>query len=68
MGEMADMYDYAIWPEDFDEPYSKGKPVTCQRCGKKKLEWGTDSRRWYLIDSEGNPHICPRSTPQEDFA
>jgi hypothetical protein len=69
MGEMADDHSwYDPDPSDFDDPPSKGKPITCTRCGTKKLEWGTDSRRWFLIDSEGYPHECPRPTPQEDFA
>jgi hypothetical protein len=69
MGEMADDHSwYDPDPSDFDDPYSKGKPVTCFKCGAKNLEWGTDSRHWYLIDSNGNPHTCPRSTPDEDFA
>ena len=66
MGEMAD--DHSWYDPDFDEPYSKGKPITCIRCGAKKLEWGNDGSRWYLIDHNGYPHTCPRPTPQEDFA
>lgn len=66
MGEMAD--DHSWYDPDFDEPYSKGKPITCVRCGAKKLEWGNDGKRWYLIDHNGYPHTCPRPTAQEDFA
>lgn len=51
-----------------EEPYSKGREVKCQFCGKRDLEWGNDGRRWYLIDAHGNPHRCIQSTPEEDFA
>jgi hypothetical protein len=69
MGEMADDPSwYDPDPSDFDDPPTRGRPVTCQRCGTKKLEWGTDNRRWFLIDDEGEPHVCPRPTAQEDFA
>ena len=69
MGEMADDHSwYDPDPSDFEDPPTKGKPITCIRCGAKKLEWGNDGKRWYLIDHNGYPHTCPRPTPQEDFA
>lgn len=33
-------------------------PVTCNRCGKKGLEWSTDGRRWYLVEGDGTTHRC----------
>lgn len=69
MGEMADDHSwYDPDPSDFDDPYSKGRRVTCFKCGAENLEWGNDGRGWYLIDASGRPHTCPRSTPEEDFA
>lgn len=63
MGDIADMYDYAL---EEDEPYSRPRDVTCNRCGKAGLIWSSDGvRGWLLTDKECNPHQC--STPAEDF-
>jgi hypothetical protein len=69
MGEMADDHSwYDPDPSDFDDPYSRGRSITCYRCNQTRLEWGHDGRGWYLIDTNGYPHRCLRPTAQEDFA
>lgn len=69
MGDIADMLvDQMIEQGMWGRATSRPKKVTCERCGKRNLEWGNDGRSWYLINRNADPHVCHRSTPEEDFA
>ena len=59
MGDMADMYDYAIWPEDFVED----APVTCKYCGEEGLIWDLlPDKKWRLVDAVTlQVHTCDRN-------
>lgn len=63
MGEIADWHIDRMLDEgsgQYRNTYSQPREITCQRCGKRDLEWGHDGRKWYLIDSRGFAHKCDR--------
>jgi len=49
--------------EDWCDPYELYEyedeyETNCKFCGEGGLTWGNDGRKWYLIDSDCNAHVC----------
>lgn len=53
MGDIADLYDYALWPEDFDD-----QPATCLYC-RADIVWEQDQHGSYKPYTPGGKrHLC----------
>ena len=62
MGDAAEMYD--DWLARFDDDDEEG--ATCNRCGKRGLEWLNTGVRWRLYDGN-KPHQCAIVASPDDF-
>lgn len=51
------MYREDYCPDPFDCEYDE-YTTSCKFCGEGGLTWGHDGRKWYLVDSECNAHVC----------
>ena len=53
---MSELFDDPDFAQDDDCNYPG---VTCNRCGKTGLEWGTPARgKFTLFNEVGKPHQC----------
>lgn len=50
---------------DYDE--EQGDDVTCNRCGKKHLDWHDTGTRWRLLEANGKFHVCSTVASADDF-
>lgn len=71
MGDIADymidqMIEQGMWGRSHSK-FPAPRSITCERCGKRGLEWGNDGRRWYLIERDITPHQCDMGKAVDDF-